>query len=64
MFEDSNFYVTILNVCDIIKMILDFRRFSQNIVLRSLGEYSSEKDFRFLFQRETERQDLLIRQLF
>lgn len=42
-------------------VIPDFRRFSQNIVLRSLGEYSSEKDFRFLFQRETERQDLLIR---
>lgn len=64
MFEDSNFYVTILNVCDIIKIIPDFCRFSQNIVLRSLGEYSSEKDFRFLFQREIERQDLLIRQLF
>lgn len=30
-------------------IIPDFRRFSQNIVLRSLGEYSSEKDFRFLF---------------
>ena len=53
--------VNIVAFSETTSILLDFRRFSQNIVLRSLGEYSSEKDFRFLFQRETERQDLLIR---
>ncbi len=38
----------------------DVRRFSQNIVLKSSREYSSEKDFRFLFQRETEREPMIV----
>ena len=33
-----------LAISDEICIILDFRRFSQNIVLRSPGGYSSEKD--------------------
>ena len=44
-------------------MLPDFRRFSQNLVLRSQAEYSFGRNFRLPFRTDTAHPDLSVRSI-